>query len=66
MASAHGPVAALGAISRLLPSMEAARSYDRSGMREERGYYAFVEREIPILIDRYRTEREQGKEDPGS
>jgi len=31
-------------------------------LREARDFYAFVEREIPILIDRYRAGREQGKE----
>ena len=46
------------------------RSYDEAIATTDdaarRRLYAFVEREIPILIDRYRTEREQGKEDPGS
>ena len=31
-------------------------------LREARDFYAFVEREIPALIDRYRMERAQGKE----
>jgi len=34
-------------------------------LREARDFYAFVEREVPALIERYRAERAQGREAGG-